>query len=138
MPFWNCPKPLTILQLIKLFARDFCFLWLFFGLSGNWVFNMKKMQSLWLVMFFWVLQIHLKIQKKEKSKLDPFWTRIRYWIRSIRGSGSGSCKIGPADPDSDPYQENGSGSESTWTRSRSDPLPSLVVHLLNPCSSVFS
>ena len=59
--------------------------------------------------------------KKRKNKSDPFWTRIRYWIRSIHGSGSGSCKIGPVDqgPNLDPVLENRS---KFGSRCRSDPL----------------
>ena len=70
----------------------------------------------------------------KKKKLDPFWTRIRYWIRSIHGSKYGSCKTGPADPgpDLDPVLENGSGSGS-----RSDPLSSLLTaHIISSLCAV--
>ena len=83
----------------------------------------------WLIYAFILFFIKLNPKKKAKNKSNPFWTRIWYWIHSIHGSGYGYCKTRPADPglglDLGLALENGSGFRSTWTRSRSDPLPFL-------------
>ena len=57
----------------------------------------------------YIFALHYPIPARhlEDSASTPFWTRIRYWIRGIRESGSGSCKTRPADsgPDLDPVPD---------------------------------
>ena len=66
-------------------------------------------------------------KKKKQKQVRPVLDSDPVLDRSIHGSRSGSCKTRTVDPgsDRDPAFQNGYGSGSTWTQSRSDPLPSV-------------